>query len=99
MITGPQIKAARTLLGWRIPDLTRRTGIDIADIQELETMAMVPNHRHNDLAVIQAILEEAGIQFIDSVGVQLPPLGLCLPLRMRAARSERFRLRHRRGTG
>ena len=39
MITGPQIKAARTLLGWRIPDLTRRTGIDIADIQELETMA------------------------------------------------------------
>jgi transcriptional regulator with XRE-family HTH domain len=73
MITGPQIKTARVLLGWSVPDLARRTGIDIADIQELESAAKVPNRQRNDLELIQAILEEAGIQFIDTVGVQFRP--------------------------
>ena len=73
MITGPQIKTARVLLGWSVPDLARRTGIDIANIQELESVANVPNRRRNDLELIRAILEEAGIQFIDAVGVQFRP--------------------------
>ncbi len=73
MITGPQIQAARTLLGWSVRDLARRTGLDIAGIQELETLAKVPNRSRNDLGLIQAILEEAGIAFIDSVGVQFRP--------------------------
>jgi transcriptional regulator with XRE-family HTH domain len=73
MISGPQIKAARALLRWSIRDLARRTGMDIADVQDLENTTKGPDRRHNDLAVIQAILEEAGIEFIDSVGVQLRP--------------------------
>ena len=73
MITGPQIQAARKLLGWSIRDLARRTGLDIAGIQVLESVAKVPNRRRNDLALIQAILEEAGIEFIDSGGVQFRP--------------------------
>jgi hypothetical protein len=45
-------------------------------ISPIENMAKVPNRRRNDLAVIQASLEKAGIEFIDSVGVvQLPPPG------------------------
>jgi transcriptional regulator with XRE-family HTH domain len=76
MITGPQITAARTLLGWSIPDLARRTGINIADIQEAESGATLPNRRLDDLALIQTILEEAGIEFIESVGVQFRPLEL-----------------------
>ena len=76
MITGPQITAARTLLGWSIPDLARRTGINIADIQEAESGAKLPNRRLDDLALIQTILEEAGIEFIESVGVQFRPLEL-----------------------
>jgi transcriptional regulator with XRE-family HTH domain len=74
MIAGAQIKAARTLLGWSVPDLARRTGIDISGIQELESAAKMPNRRRNDLALVQTILEEAGIAFIDSVGVRLRPM-------------------------
>ena len=73
MITGPLIKTARMLLGWSVPDLARRTGIDIANIQELESVAKVPNQRRNDLELIRAVLEEAGIKFINSVGVQFRP--------------------------
>ena len=76
MITGPQITAARTLLGWSIPDLGRRTGISISDIQEAESATELQSWRPSDLTLIQAILEEAGIEFIESVGVQLRPLDL-----------------------
>ena len=72
---GPQITAARTLLGWSIPDLARRIGISIADIQEAESAAKLPG-RLSDLALIQAILEEARIEFIESVGVQFRPVDL-----------------------
>ncbi len=76
MIRGAQIKVARTLLGWSVRDLARRTGLHIADIQELESVTKVSNRRRNDVALIQAILEEAGIEFIESVGVQFRPPGL-----------------------
>jgi transcriptional regulator with XRE-family HTH domain len=76
MIRGAQIKVARTLLGWSVRDLARRTGLDIADVQELESVAKVSNRRRNDVALIQAILEEVGIEFIESVGVQFRPPGL-----------------------
>jgi predicted DNA-binding ribbon-helix-helix protein len=36
MITGPQIQAARMLLGWSVPDLARRAAKNIAETQELE---------------------------------------------------------------
>jgi transcriptional regulator with XRE-family HTH domain len=69
MITGPQIKAARTLLGWSVGDLARRTGMNIADTRELEDAIEMPKRRHGDVATIQAALQDAGIKFIDSVGV------------------------------
>ena len=67
---------ARTLLGWSVRDLARRTGLDIADIQELESAAKASKRQRDDLALIQAILEELGIEFIESVGVQFRPPGL-----------------------
>ena len=73
MITGAQIRAARELLGWSIPDLARRAAVNIADTQELEEIAKRPTQRLKDLAIIQAILEDVGIEFIDSIGVQLWP--------------------------
>ncbi len=76
MIKGPQIKVARTLLGWSVRDLARRTGLDTTDIQELESVAKISNRRRDDLALIQTILEEVGIEFIDTVGVQFRPPGL-----------------------
>jgi hypothetical protein len=71
MITGHQIKAARALLGWSVRDLARRAAIDIAETQELEDAGRLPKRRLKDLEIIQAILEDAGIMFIDSVGVRL----------------------------
>jgi hypothetical protein len=41
MITGAQIKAARMLLGWSVPDLARRAAMNIADTQELADTAKV----------------------------------------------------------
>ena len=76
MITGAQITAARALLGWSIQDLARHAGMEIADVQEAETSAMLSNRQINDLAAIQQALEDAGIDFIDSVGVELRPPGI-----------------------
>ena len=76
MIWGTQVNVARTLLGWSVRDLARRTGLDIADIQELESAAKASKRQRDDLALIQAILEEVGIEFIESVGVQFRPPGL-----------------------
>ena len=73
MITGAQIKAARMLLGWSVPDLARRAAMNIADTQELGETAKRPRRQLEDLAIIQTILEDVGIEFIDSVGVQLWP--------------------------
>jgi hypothetical protein len=71
MITGPQIKAARALLGWSVRDLARRAAIEISDVQDLED-APKPPRRH--IESIRGALQDAGIQFIDSVGVELRPV-------------------------
>ena len=71
MITGAQIKAARVLLGWSVRDLARRAAIEIADVQDVEDASRPPK-RH--IASIRYALEDGGIQFIDSVGVELRPV-------------------------
>ena len=73
MIIGAQIKAARMLLGWSVPELARRAAMNIADAQELEETAKRPKRRLKNLAIIQAILEDVGIEFINSIGVLLWP--------------------------
>jgi hypothetical protein len=76
VITGPQIAAARGLLRWSVLDLAQHAGLDVTVIQELESDSEVPYRQRNNLALIQTLLEEAGIKFIDSVGVQFQPPGL-----------------------
>ena len=76
MITGAQITAARASLGWSIQDLARHAGMEIADVQEVETSVILSNWQIKDLAAIQQALEDAGIDFIDSVGVELRPPGI-----------------------
>ena len=73
MITGAQIAASRVLLGWSLRDLARRAGLDLARVQEAETSAKMRKRRLRDLAAIQQTLQDAGIKFIDAVGVQLLP--------------------------
>ena len=73
MITGAQITAGRALLGWSIRDLARHAALDIAQVQDAETSVRMPKRRLPDLEAIQRALQDAGIEFIDSVGVQLLP--------------------------
>ena len=73
MITGAQITAGRALLGWSIRDLARHAALDIARVQEAETSVKMPRRRLPEVTAIQQALQDAGIEFIDSVGVQLLP--------------------------
>jgi transcriptional regulator with XRE-family HTH domain len=60
MITGPQIRAARTLLGWTIADLSDRSRLSKSLIQRVETSPGVPAVRAENLSRLLRTLEEAG---------------------------------------
>jgi transcriptional regulator with XRE-family HTH domain len=60
MITGPQIRAARTLLGWTIADLSDRSRLSKSLIQRVETSPGVPAVRAENLSRLRRALEEAG---------------------------------------
>jgi transcriptional regulator with XRE-family HTH domain len=92
MITGAQITAGRALLGWSMRDLARHAGMDIAHVQEAETSVKIPKRRRRDLPAIQQALQDAGIEFIDSVGVQLLPRELMGEIR-RSSRIPEFLFR------
>lgn len=53
--------------------------------QELEDL---PRRRFKDLAIIQTILEDVGIEFIDSIGVQLWPLEARQAMRLEKQRGK-----------
>jgi transcriptional regulator with XRE-family HTH domain len=60
MITGPQIRAARTLLGWTIADLSDRSRLSKSLIQRAETSPGVPAVGAEYLSRLLRTLEEAG---------------------------------------
>lgn len=89
MITGPQITAARKLLGWSILDLSRHAGMEIADVQDTEASVGSPKRHLTNLTVIRRALEDAGIKSIDSVGVQFAPQAIANP---RNLKTQKFHL-------
>ena len=79
MITGPQIRAARALLGWSGADLARRAGISYPTVQRAETATGVPGLRLYNLIVLKRTLEVGGVIFLaqgelrdGGPGVRLP---------------------------
>jgi transcriptional regulator with XRE-family HTH domain len=68
VITGSQIRAARSLLGWRASDLAKRAGIARNTVQRLEQHDDVPPSRTQSLLELKRIFEEAGIEFIGAPG-------------------------------
>lgn len=64
MIGGPQIKAARGLLGWSAETLADHAKIGRATVQRAET-SLVPPITVANLLAIQRALEAAGVIFID----------------------------------
>ena len=67
-LTGPQIRAARALLGWSADELSQASAVSLrtirrAELAESGTSMTAPN----ELALRRA-LEAAGVEFIDENG-------------------------------
>jgi hypothetical protein len=75
VITGPQIRAARALLGWTPRDLARRGCRQQTTVNLVEGAGALPSTSRERIAAIQATLETAGIEFQDgdAPGVRLHP--------------------------
>lgn len=66
IITAPQIRAARGLIGWSREELSAKSGIPKITLSRAETEAASP--RQSTLAAIRAALEAAGVEFIAENG-------------------------------
>jgi hypothetical protein len=65
-ITGRQIAAARTLLGWTQARLAAESGLSPASVQRAEGSSGIPKMQASSLFALVRTLEQAGIQFIDA---------------------------------
>ncbi len=75
MPSGPQIRAARALLGITAAELARRADVTLRTIQRFERLNGTPASRTGTLERVQQALEAAGVEFlgdpIESPGVRL----------------------------
>lgn len=74
MITGRQIRAARSLLGWDASELAGKAGLRRETITNIENSTT--NARVASLHDIVRVFNESGIEFIDNQGVKLKPLNI-----------------------
>ncbi len=75
LITGRQLKAARSLIGWGQTDLAKKSGVAISTVRRMESFDGEIGARTGTLSLIKRSLEKAGIEFLndDSPGVRLRP--------------------------
>jgi transcriptional regulator with XRE-family HTH domain len=70
-----QIRAARSLLGWKQDELASAAGVGIATLQRIEQTEGVVSGNFSTVLKIEKAFREAGIHFIDDdpkgMGVQL----------------------------
>ncbi|MCZ8227681.1 MAG: XRE family transcriptional regulator [Burkholderiaceae bacterium] len=75
MLTGIQIRAARSALYWSAELLAEKAHLASKTVRRLESEAGVPQTTTGTLAKIQAALEAAGIEFIgtpdDGPGIRI----------------------------
>jgi transcriptional regulator with XRE-family HTH domain len=75
VITGIQIRAARSLLGWTADELASQSGISVVTIRRFERHWGLPPSRAHSLNDLQRAFEKAGIEFVgspeDGPGVRL----------------------------
>jgi len=71
MITGLQIRAARVMLGWTVQALAGHAEVPDFVVEWIESDEQLNAKDRKAVRAIQAALEGAGIEFIDSVGVEL----------------------------
>jgi predicted transcriptional regulator len=64
MITPPQIRAARALIGWRQRDLAKAAGISAIGVKNIERGQVDP--RLSTVAAIERAFADAGVLFFDA---------------------------------
>ena len=75
MITGAQIRAARTAVRFTIEELAQRASVNARTIMRYEQVDDVPGGRISTVMALKSALEAAGIEFIgtpdDGPGIRL----------------------------
>jgi transcriptional regulator with XRE-family HTH domain len=76
MLRADQIRAARSLLGWRQEELAQASNVGITTIRRIEAQEGQVMGYVSTILKIQAAFERAGVQFLDEddtggVGVRL----------------------------
>ena len=74
-LTASQLRAARSVLGWSVDLLSKKTGVGTATIKRYEAADGVPNSRKGHLGTLRTCYEAAGIEFIgtpdDAPGIRI----------------------------
>jgi len=68
MLFTEQIRAARSLLGWKQLDLAQAARVGLATIQRIEKGTGPASGNYTTVFKIQAALEKAGIEFTEGPG-------------------------------
>ncbi len=68
MITVPQLRAARSLIGWSQNELANASGVAIATIKRMEGGRGLAKTAAGNVWKVQQALEDAGVVFIDRNG-------------------------------
>jgi transcriptional regulator with XRE-family HTH domain len=63
MVTGTQLKMARTALGWGMRDLAARAGVSANTVMRAESSPGISNINARTLARLKAALEDGGAEF------------------------------------
>ena len=75
MLTGQQIRMARSALKWSARELAERTGLAMKTIQRIEATDSTPASYFSTLTDLKTCFEAAGIEFIgtpdDAPGVRI----------------------------
>jgi transcriptional regulator with XRE-family HTH domain len=69
MITGRQIRAARSLLEWKADDLARKAGLTRVTVSKIESDHVQPQER--TLASILSVFDKHGVEFLEDEGVKI----------------------------
>ncbi len=77
MISGVQIRCARSALRWSVQELGGRSMVSTSTIKRIEAQDGVPSATPANLAALKSALEAAGIEFIgtpdDGPGIRVRP--------------------------
>lgn len=65
VIQSSQIRAARALLGWSQEDLSQKAKVSLGTVIRMESFAGAVQARAETLQVVIAVLERAGIEFLE----------------------------------